>query len=120
MPILQSIKFSKPDKFGNLVFIATDEYDNVNYMKLISYYHKLVLKAYDTFLPLYHNEEHEFASIRFHKGKFNPVLGCKYDIDYTIKVRNKDDKQFCNCYINSMKFVSKAAVFDEGEELDLD
>ena len=44
---------------------------------------------------------------------------CKYDIDFTVKMKEKDGQKYINCYINKLVFVSKPEKYDEGEELEL-
>ena len=114
---LKNIRFSKLDQFNNSVFIASDD-DVENYDILTDYSAKLKLK-YSSFLPIYHNEEHKFATIRFVKNsKFKPEDRCNYDIEYTIKQKNKDDKVFINCHVNKMVFVSRN-IIDDGSEIEL-
>jgi hypothetical protein len=93
-----------------------------NFKTLKTYADKLS-KDYDTYLPIYYNEQYQFVTIRFAKTQIKPEERCTYDIDYTIKVKQKDDSNragfansYVNCYINSMKFVSRI-VIDQGVEL---
>ena len=120
MPVLKSIKFSKLDPFNNVVFIASKKTDEENYNKLVEYHEKLGAKDFKTFLPLYHNTQHNYTTIRFYKNnKLKVDEKCKYDIDFTAKTKEKDGKKYINCYINKLVFVSKPEKFDEGEVLEL-
>jgi hypothetical protein len=121
MPSLTSLKFKSNDKFANLIFIASEQSNAEMYNKLVDYNAKLVEKQYGTFLPMYHNPEYSYATIRFFKSlKFKPVEGYTYDIEFNFKIKNKDGKQFINCHLVRMSFVSKPEKVDEGEVLDLD
>lgn len=115
---LKSLRFQKFDKFGHPVFIASENEEN--YTTLKDYAEKLQDKDYGTFLPIFHSQEHQYATKRFKKNdKYNPKPRAKYDVDFKIKIITKDSKIYVNCFIERMKFVEKAPVEDQGEELEL-
>ena len=104
---LKNIRFQKTDDYNNSIFIATSD-EKANYKLLSSYSQKLINKDFDTFLPIYHNDEYKFTTIRFAEdSKFKPKEHCIYDVNFTIRVKNKDGKKFVNCYIDKLKFISK-------------
>ena len=120
MPSLSSIKFSKFDKYDNPTFTATQKLDEINYTILEDLAHKLEQKDFQTFLPIYHNSQYNYTTIRFFKDpKHKLEEGCKYDINFTIKTKVKDNKTFVNCYFKAVKFVSRPPKVDEGDELEL-
>lgn len=123
MPSLKSIRFQKNDKFGNIVMIAsntkTEELENYEILK--NYAEKLEEKQYDTYLPIFQSEEHNYSTIRFAKNpKHNLLTNARYNIEYKIKTVAKNDKIYVNCHIEKLKMVAKPVVEDEREELDLD
>lgn len=129
MPVLKNIRFQKYDDYSNPVFMATSKEDeSANYETLKIYSEKLINREYGTFMPIYHNEEYEFSTIRFMKNSnFRPKNNCVYDLDFTIKMKSVDKEDgdeglktrtYINCYINSLKFVSKME-YDEGEVIEL-
>ena len=117
MPHLSSIKFQKFDNFNNFVCIASEKIDKVNYEILKDYAHKLEKMNYGTFIPIFHNDQHSYTNIRFFKSnKFKMVEDNKYDIEFDIKIKEKNNKKYVNCHIKTLKFVSKP-MYDEGEVL---
>ena len=131
--MLSLIRFKKYDQFDNPVFIASlksevNAEENNNFNKLKKYHSKLENKQYDTFLPIYHNPEYGYCTIRFIKNNNPKSMGLEsafttnsiYNIEYCIKKKNKNDKTYINCFINKATLVTKAEPVDEGEVLDLD
>ena len=120
MPVLKKIKFSKLDKFDNPVFIASLKADETNYNKLYKYYSKLVAMKTDTYMPVYHNTKYKYSTIRFFKDhKFKFEEKAKYDIKFSTNKKDKEGKTYINCYIESVKLVEEAPVYDKGEEIKL-
>ena len=127
MPEFKSIRFQKLDKFNNMVFIVNGKNPNEtdNFNKLKQDYRSLKDK-YDTYLPIYYNEEYDYCTIRFYKNnKFKVEENCTYDVEYSIRVKSKDDsnragfaQKFVNCYLDKLTFVSRKEV-DRGELIEL-
>jgi hypothetical protein len=118
-----TIRFSKFDQYSNAVFTASNKPEEaISYNILKKYYQKLVDKEYDTFLPIYYSEEHEYTTIRLKKSeKYNKMKpGNVYELKYNIKTVNKDSKIYVNCFISGMKLIKKAPTVNEGETVDLD
>lgn len=115
------LKFSKFDKFNNAVFSARESDITESYERLTKYHNLLAAKV-STFLPIFSHPVHQYATIRFFKNrKFKRFSeGATYEINFKIALVNKNDKQYVNCHIESVKFVKAAPEIDMGEELDLD
>ena len=62
-----TVRFSKNDNYSNPVFICSPKNDveKASYTKLCLLAEKIGESNINTFSPLYHNAEHEFATIRF-------------------------------------------------------
>ena len=121
MPSLKKIKFSKLDKYGSIVFIATKLLDPDNFTKIGGYNDKLIAKNYDTFLPTFVHNEHDYATLRcFKSTKYKLDIGFMYDIDFDVKVKSKNGKMYVNIYLNKCIQSGKPKVFDEGTVIDLD
>ena len=122
MPQLKSIRFQKFDTYENPVFIANSIKEPVMFAKLTKFHKQLQKKNYDTFLPIYSDDEKGYASIRFKKNHTYPNLtpNAVYDLKYAIKQKEHEDKTYVSCYINSLKLVSKAPKLDLGEDLQFD
>lgn len=121
MPSLNSIRFQKFDKYSNPIFIVNSEKEPVNFKRLTKYYTTLESKEYNTFLPIYSNEENKYATIRFKKNSSkypNFTKNNVYDIKYSIKQKEHEGKTYVNCYINSLKLVSRAPKIDLGQDID--
>ena len=116
MPSVLELKYQKLDQFQNLIFISHK--DDIDYDKLLGYYQKLKKMDIMTNLPIYYNEKYGYITIRFYKNNnFKPNEGYKYNVDFTVNKKMKNDKYYVNCYIKDMKFMSKP---NEGEIIDLD
>jgi len=123
MPSLKSIRFQKYDKFQNPVFIAssTKPDEKENYEVLKEYAEKLEDKDYGTYLPIFHSDQYNYATVRYKKNDKHTKLlpRATYNVDYKIKTITKDQKIYVNCFIERVRLVSKPPVIDEGEELEL-
>ena len=117
MPVLKNIRFQKVDKYDNLIFIA-NKTEKENYDDLKDKALKLE-NRFETFMPIFHSEKFNYSTIRFVKNsKATVEPDCVYDIDYIIKLKNKDGKTYVNCFINTIKFIKKNER-DDGEVLEL-
>lgn len=116
------LKFKNFDKYNNPVFIVIKKDLPASYTMLHKYYKILVSKKFDTFLPIYVHNEHDYGTIRFFKNrkykKFNE--GATYNIDFNISTKVKNEKIYVNCYIKRVQFHAKAVAIDEGEIMNLD
>lgn len=120
MPELK-LKFQKFDKFDNPVFICLKS-DIPESYTMLEKYHKLLSKKVKTFLPIFAHKEHQYATIRFfkHRKYKKFVDGATYVINFNIAMKKKNEKNYINCFIQSVQFISKPEKIDEGEIMDLD
>ena len=124
MPSLKNIRFSKNGDYGNRIFIANANKEPESFIKLKKIYIELKEKFPDQFLPIFCNDKHKYATIRFKiddKFEKNDV----YDLDYVIKKMSVKDKRdadkiYINCFLNDSKLITKAPPSDDGEELEFD
>jgi sulfatase maturation enzyme AslB (radical SAM superfamily) len=124
MPTTLTLRFQKFDDYQNAVFICTaknpDELEQ--FQKLTKFHKQLEEKKYDSFLPIYSNPEHEYATVRtvknsrFTKMSDNSV----YEIKFQTKKKNKDLKIYVNCHLLSLKLVKKSEPLDEGSDVDFE
>ena len=116
----KNLKFQKYDQFSNFVFIAGEQTDPDNYEKIKSMYDKLSNK-FETYLPVYHNEQYNYCTIRFQKYSIKQKLeeGATYNLEYSAHAVTKGDMKYVNIYAKNVKLNTKAVEFDRGEELDV-
>ena len=116
-----NLRFQKIDVYGNSIFIATannpDEVDQ--YKTLDKCAKQLMSLDTKTFLPIFSNDEFQYATIRCKKNSSFPNLveNSYYKISFDTKKKSKDNKVFINCYLRKLKLVKKAAVVDDGEDI---
>lgn len=121
MPQIEA-RFQKNDLYDHPVYICSAKTESEGYQKLKKYAAKLQAARYETFLPVYHNGEFEYATIRF-KSLPQYIRAEKNDtylISFTVKTQTRDDKTYVNAFVDRMKLVKKADKVDEGEVLDLE
>lgn len=119
------LRFKNYDQYDNPVFAVSkeNESEQIAYTMLSKIYKKLD-KNFDTFLPVYCDEERGFCSIRFKRfPKNNMVVGDIYQITFTIKKNMKanDDgvkNVYVNCYPTRVKYI-KSDVHDLGTDIDM-
>jgi hypothetical protein len=90
-----------------------------SYEKLKRLEAKLQEMNLGTFLPVYHNSELGYCTIRFkfYKGQ-KLVERNVYTVKFVVKKSERDDKHYINCFVQDMKLLKKAPVRDDGEILD--
>ena len=117
MPELNNIRFLKNDDYGSRVFIANSQKEPDTFAKLKEIYTKLKKTYPDQFLPVFCNEKHKYATIKF---KINDTFEKNdvYELDFVVKKKAIDDKIYINCFLNKSILKSKALPTDDGEELD--
>ena len=119
MPKLKNIRFSKDGAYGDKIFIANSQKEPETFKLLENFYNQLCAKYPDNFLPIYCNNKHKYATIRFKidkKFRKNDI----YDIEFVIKKKTSNDKTYINCYLEKAKLIKRGEEEDEGEILDLD
>ena len=74
-----------------------------------------------TFLPVYHNEILDYATIRFKFYKGMKLYERDvYSVKFVVKKSSRDGKEYINCFVNSIKIHKKAPARNDGEILDLE
>ena len=116
-----TVRFSKNDNYSNPVFICSPKNDveKASYKKLCLLAEKISESDINTFSPLYHNKEHEFATIRFkHFNKCKLEEQSLYNINCVLKRKESNDKVYINAFVNNISLLKKAEPRDDGEILD--
>jgi hypothetical protein len=116
-----NLRFQKKDVYENSIFIAAaSNPDEVKQYKTLDKFAKQLMSL-DTkqFLPIFSNDEFQYATIRCKKNsKFpNLVENSIYKITFDTKKKSKDNKVFINCYLRKLKLVKKADVVDLGDDI---
>jgi hypothetical protein len=119
-----NLRFQKKDVYENSIFIAAaSNPDEVEQYKTLNKFAKqLMLLDTKTFLPIFSNDEFQYATIRCKKNSSFPNLveNSIYKISFDTKKKSKDDKVFINCYLRKLKLVKKAEVVDLGDDIVFD
>ena len=123
MSIELNLRFQKKDDYKNNIFIVSPKYDEElpAFEKLKKLEEKLKEMDLGTFLPVYYNDDLNYATIRF---KFlNPPMKLVernlYSVKFVVKKSKRANKEYINCYVNTIKIYKKAKPQDTGEILDL-
>ena len=119
-----NLRYQKRDKFGSEIFIVSPKYDDEQpaFETLKKLEAKLKEMDLDTFLPIYFNEDLNYATIRF-KFLNSPVKLVErnlYSIKFVIKKSKRGDKEYINAFVQTIKLHTKAKPVDQGEVLDFD
>ena len=116
-----TVRFSKNDNYSNPVFICSPKNaeEKGSYTKLCLLSQKISESDINTFSPIYHNTEHEFATIRFkhYKGIKLEQQGL-YNINCVLKRKESNDKVYINAFVNNISLLKKATPRDDGEVMD--
>ena len=124
MSIELNLRYQRKDQFGNNIFIVSQKYDEElpAFEKLKKLEKKLREMDLGSFLPVYFNEDLNYCTIRF-KFMNSPVKLVErnlYSIKFVVKKNKRGDKEYINCYVNTLKIYRKAMPQDTGEVLDFD
>ena len=122
MSITIHCRYQKKDQFGSEVFIASQSKEQESFEIIKGYTEKLKGLNLCTFLPVYHgNTENPYTTIRFKHCKSKVKLEERntYKITFSFRKVTRDDKQYINCYVESIELISKAPDIDFGEVLEL-
>ena len=122
MPSIKNIRFQKLDDYQNFIFIANSKKEPKLYKKLSKFYKQLAKKYAESFLPVYENKTHNYATIRLKKdykiSKLKLLSGDVVNIEFVVRKRvNEDGKVSVKCYVDTIKLVSRAPPVDLGDEL---
>ena len=99
-----NLRYQKKDKFGSEIFIVTPKYDEEKeaFEKLKKLEVKLKEMDLGTFLPIYFNEDLNYATIRF-KFLNSPVKLVErnlYTTCFVVKKSKRGDKEYINAFVN--------------------
>ena len=117
MPNLFKIRFNKNGDYGNKIFIANMMKEPKEFQLLEKFYNQLKETFPDSFLPIFCNRKHKYATIRFKTDtKFdkNDVYSLKFDV----KKKIINDKTYVNCMLKKYELISKAEAEDSGEDIE--
>ena len=121
MSITITARFQKQDQFGSQVFIASQSKEEDSFNVIKGFTEKLKGLNLTTFLPVYHSDNNPYCTIRFkhfkNKVKLNPRD--TYKIQFSFRKLTRDDKEYINCYVESIELIAKAPEIDFGEVLNL-
>jgi hypothetical protein len=124
MSIELNLRFQKKDDYKNNIFIVSPKYDDElpAFEKLRKIEAKLKEMDLGTFLPVYYNDDLNYATIRF-KFLNSPVKLVErnlYTVKFVIKKSKRANKEYINAFVNTIKIHKKATPVDQGEVLDFD
>ena len=116
MSISVTARFQKKDDYRNNIFMCSEAKEPKSYAWCSKAYPKLKEK-FDTFLPLYLNEDHEYARLQVRNSYDTFEQDCQYQLNLQIRKVKHKGKLYCNLTINSWKLLKKS---DRGEIIELD
>jgi len=124
MSIELLLRYQKKDKFGSEIFIVSPKYDDElpAFEKLKKLEEKLKSLDLGSFLPVYYNDNLNYCTIRFKflNSQVKLVERNLYTTCFVVKKSIRENKEYINCYVNSIKLYKKAKPVDQGEVLDFD
>jgi hypothetical protein len=112
MSLSMKLTFSNKNQYGNDVFICKKSNDSDSYATALTI-HKKIKRMFSTYLPVYVNEEKEYARVQFRNTyiKFKPKH--VYEINFDVKSVNVNDKKHANVVLSSYKLLSSPEDEDE-------
>ena len=122
MSIQLNLRYQKKDAFGSEIFIASNKYDEEKaaFGTLKKLEKKLKEMNLGSFLPVYVNEDLNYATIRFKFYKGIKLYERNlYSVTFVVKKSTRDGKQYINCFVDNIKLHKKAPARDDGEIMDL-
>lgn len=124
MPKLSNIRYQKQDDYQNSIFICNSEKETKNYQKLKRYYNQLQETDSDSFLPIFENSKHKYATIRVKKNTMISQLKLQandvVNIKFNIYKKAHNGKVYVNCLVDSIKLVNRAPPITLGDEMKFD
>jgi hypothetical protein len=111
MGITITARYLKQSKFKNSVFIATAKREPEAFDLLVKADTILKEMNYETFLPVYFNEEHEYCSIttKFLPRNTEPLVEqAVYNVTFTFNkyTRLTDGKRYVNIDVQTIELLS--------------
>ena len=115
------LRFQKIDQYKNSIFIVgfnkPEEKDSFD--RLTKFHEALQNQNISTFLPIYATAD--YATIRFKPNtKFNFVEGNTYEVEFNIRKKEYEGKDYISCFVNKSKLIRKAQPIDYGELMQLE
>jgi hypothetical protein len=113
MSTTMQLRFQKVDQYKNSIFIAGANKINEEdaFHRLTKFHEALKNQNISTF----------HATIRFKPNtKFKFVEGNTYELEFNIRKKAYEGKDYVSCFINKSKLISKAALVDYGELMTLE
>jgi phage tail tube protein FII len=123
MSITMNLRYQKQSDYGDEIFIVSQKFEEEkdSHATLCRIEKKLKDLDFGTFLPVFSNDEHGYATIRFkfynNKQKLNERD--LYSVNFDIKHTERDGKDYLNCMISDIKLFKKAKPQDYGKVIDL-
>lgn len=112
-----TLPFQKIDKFKNNVFIC--RHPDENYNLLTDLYSKLEDKYPDAVLPVYINNEHEYATLRVVKNtKYSFKEKNTYELAIQFRMKQGDGRCYINAVLTNSKCVNRH-IEDHGQNIEI-
>ena len=112
-------KYFKKDKYKNNIFLVSHDDTELkpHYLK-VRKYAKILSKKYEK-LPIWVENDKQFATIRFKKSsQLNKLKELAiYEIEFDFYETKVKDKSYCNLVISEINFIRE---HNNGEKLDVD
>ena len=122
MSIELNLRYQKRDAFGTEICIVSQKYNEElpAFEKLKKLEEKLKSLNLGSFLPVYVNEDLNYATIRFKFYKGMKIVERNlYTVKFVIKTSKRGDKEYINAFVDKISLHTKAKPQDTGEILDL-
>lgn len=121
MATTMTLRFQKIDQYKNSIFIVSsnrpDEKDTFD--RITKFYETLKKQNITTFLPMYGTSD--YATIRFKPNtKYNFVEGGTYELEFVIRKKEHEGRDYVSCFVNKSKLMKKAVTLNLGEILNLE
>ena len=114
MPKTLNLRFHKKAPYDSIIFIVSSkrESEKLIYQMLSSWAAKLKSIAPGSFLPLYHNKQFNYVTVRFKNYNFKELSeGLKKNdlcqISFGIAKRESKGKTYFNTVLHSLKVIKK-------------
>jgi hypothetical protein len=121
MSTTMQFRFQKIDPYKNSIFIVgtNNPEEKDSFDRITKFYDTLKNQKITTFLPLYATPD--YATIRFKPNtKYKFVEGNTYELEFVIRKKAYEGKEYINCFVNKSKLVKKTEPVDLGELLTLE
>lgn len=114
MPQTLNLRFHKKGQYDSIIFICSSdrESERDTYQMLSSWASKLQSLAPGSFLPIYHNRDFNYVTVRFKDYNFKELTKglCKNDlceIKFGLAKRKSKGKTYFNTILQGVKLIKK-------------